>query len=497
MAKDLKITVKAVSAKGSANTKGVVGSARQANVTAGTRQASVTGKFVETPVVGEVSEVRVVAKPSDPTIAAAVSDLRVSISVDTNLLAGRPSVSPFLFQYIEDSIGHSDLIHLSKQRVASNIARTMDDTVFKIGKRFLETGVRHDDFRVKFTKPRSNLLTTSDSQSIFLSKPRFDAAVVRDLRRKSVGKRKTDKFCFEHIVKKLLTKGFSERLGHSDDILGASVADDDVHLQVRKNKTDTHTARDVFSRLVRSKRTVPEPRKFVEEIRADVSKKLTNIHAIVDYVKLSKIFNRYLTDQAKRTDHAYKRSGKVREDFQVSHDTVKIVVTWKRKFSNQARLQTKIKFGTGKPRKDLTGLFDNPAFLTNKKKVDTHGARDVLTRTVSYHRIKVDFAYRSDDVKFSASKSLIEHSSSLCKLKFITYKLLKTQARFVTWVSKGITKKTISVTGLQDSVILLKTQVRRFNEQTRLLDTVTAFRQNYANSSYFAGDYVGQNYTLE
>ena len=498
MAKDLKITVKAVSANGSANTKGVVGTVRQANVTAGARQAAVTGVVDENRVVGKISEAAVFARPSDPTVVGTATDLKLTIQVDPNLLADRPSVSPRLFQYIEDSIGHYDSIHLAKQRVASNLSKLMDDTVLKIGKRFLETVAKHDDFRASFQKKlRSDSLTFNDSQSVRFSKPKTDFTLVQDVRKKFVSKRKTDNIRLEQIFRKLLTKSFSERLGHSDDILGASVVGDDIRVLVRKNKTDTHAAKDAFGRVVAFKRKPTETRVIVEEIRADFHKSKVDAVKIVDFIKLSKVYNRYLNDSARAQDKLAWAGSKVKKDYAVAHDYAKIVVSWKRKPSDQTRFLTDIRFNASKLVKNLSGAWDSPSFVTNKKRTDTVGAKDSFKRAVQYKRIKLDYYSRTDDVHFLASKGAKDFNSSLCKLKFATYKLLKNQACLVTWVSKGTTKKLTMITGIRDSVILLKTPVRRFNEQRQWLDTVTAFKQNYTTSSYFAGDYVGTNYILE
>ena len=96
-------------------------------------------------------------------------------------------------------------------------------------------------------------------------------------------------------------------------------------------------------------------------------------------------------------------------------------------------------------------------------------------------------------MKFSAGKSAKDFKCCLEDLKFATYKLLKNTHKVTHVVYKGVTKKQISLTGIRDSVIL-KTLVRKFNEQISLTDTVRAVKQNYTTSSYFASDYVGTAY---
>ena len=493
--KDLKVKVNTVAAKGTATSAGVVGTVRQQAVSANFRESKVSGVARNAIVEAKVSSPQVSSKASQPALALEIPEIHVSVEISKTLSADQAMISPFLFKYIEDTIGHSDLIHLTKQRVTSNTAKLMDDTVLKIGKRFLETAAKQDNLAVRIQKPRSDLLTVSDSQSALFSKLKKDILVARDARWKAFQKRKTDRLRFDQSFQKLFTKRFTERLGHSDDILGAAVVGDDISLSYRKNKTDPHAAKDAFKRVVSFKRKPTEVRRVVEEIRVDFQKPLKEIHTMVDFVKLSKIFNRELQDAMSRTDKKVAKPNKARKDFVRSADSVKLKLVWSRKFNERHSASEDLKFSVSKLLKDVQKIKDKKAALVNKKRVDAHAFTDTFKRTVVYKRSRVEYTGRTDDLKFSAGKSAKDFKSCLEKLKFATYKLLKTQTVVTHKVYKGVLKKQISMTGVSDSVILLKTPVRRFNEQVRRTDTAMAVKQNYTSSSYFAGDYVGIAYT--
>ena len=494
MAKDLKVKVNTVAAKGTATSAGVVGTVRQQAVSSNFRESKVSGVARTVVVEARVADPQVSSKTPSTPLGIILPEVRVSVEISKTLLADQAMTSPFLFKYIEDTIGHSDPVHLAKQRITSNVAKRLDDTVLKIGKRFLETAAKRDKKLLSFKKLRRDLLAVNDSQSVLFSKIQRDIKVARDARWKAFQKRKADNLRFSQSFKKLFTKRFTERFGHSDDFLGTSAVGDDIRLEYRKNKTDSHGSRDSFKRVASYKRKPSETHRVVEEIRADFSKKKIETHRVVDFVKLSKIFNRTLSDAAKRSDTQQFTPNKSRKDSTRRTDTVKLKVTWSRKFNEAHRTTEDLKFSVGKLLKDLPKHQDKKAAAVGKKRKDTHAASDTFKRVVVYKRSRVEYTGRTDDLKFSAGKSAKDFKSCLEDLKFATYKLLKNTHKVTHVVYKGVTKKQISLTGIRDSVIILKTPVRKFNEQIRLTDTVRAVKQNYTTSSYFASDYVGTAY---